>query len=152
MNYNRIIHLRKENQFFFLIFFRPVCIIGDRNCSELEQRGRHMRSCIVPGLSMCFERIDWAIQCGFCTFRSWSFPEAGENSIEPQHYCLRNTFDFQFHIPGLSEVWYRAWFGTRRPWVQVPQPGPSPYAIIDTMVVYGDFLLLLQYPLIWVIS
>ena len=29
---------------------------------------------------------------------------------------------------------------------------PSPYAIIDTMVVYGDFLLLLQYPLIWVIS
>ena len=25
---------------------------------------------------------------------------------------------------GLSEVWYRAWFGTRRPWVQVPQPGP----------------------------
>ena len=43
-------------------------------------------------------------------------------------------------------------FGTKRPWVQVPQPGPSPYAIIDTMVVYGDFLLLLQYPLIWVIS
>ena len=29
---------------------------------------------------------------------------------------------------------------------------PSPYAIIDTMVVYGDFLLLLQYPLFWVIS
>ena len=46
----------------------------------------------------------------------------------------------------------RQLFGTRRPWVQVPQPGPSPYAIIDTMVVYGDLLLLLQYTLILVIS
>ncbi len=36
---------------------------------------------------------------------------------------LRNIFNF---ISGLSEVWYRAWFGTRRPWVQVPQPGPKP--------------------------
>ena len=26
---------------------------------------------------------------------------------------------------GFSEVWYRAWFGTKRPWVQVPQPGPK---------------------------
>ena len=26
---------------------------------------------------------------------------------------------------GLSEVWYRAWFGTKRPWVRVPQPGPK---------------------------
>ena len=26
---------------------------------------------------------------------------------------------------GFSEVWYRAWFGTKRPWVQVPQPGPT---------------------------
>ena len=26
---------------------------------------------------------------------------------------------------GLSEVWYRAWFGTKRPWVRIPQPGPE---------------------------
>ena len=43
-------------------------------------------------------------------------------------------------------------FGTRMPRVRVSPLGPSPYAIMDTMVVYGDFLLLLQYPLIWVIS
>ena len=23
-------------------------------------------------------------------------------------------------ISGCSEAWYRAWFGTRRPWVQIP--------------------------------
>ena len=36
--------------------------------------------------------------------------------------------------------------------VRVLLPAPSPYAIIDTMVVYGDGPLLLQYTLIWVIS
>ena len=43
-------------------------------------------------------------------------------------------------------------FGFKMPGVRISPLGPSPYAIIDTMVVYGDFLLLLQYPLIWVIS
>ena len=35
-------------------------------------------------------------------------------------FCLYKS------ISGFSEVWYRAWFGTKRPWVQVPQPGPLP--------------------------
>ena len=29
------------------------------------------------------------------------------------------------YISGCGEVWYRAWFGTKRPWVQVPPLGPK---------------------------
>ena len=41
----------------------------------------------------------------------------------PLPTCLTTTA--KNRISGFSEVWYRAWFGTKRPWVQVPQPGPK---------------------------
>ena len=47
---------------------------------------------------------------------------------DPLPTCLTTTKKSpakQPNISGFSEVWYRAWFGTKRPWVQVPQPGPS---------------------------
>ena len=37
---------------------------------------------------------------------------------------LTTTANNSNFISGLSEVWYRAWFGTKRPWVRIPQPGP----------------------------
>ena len=46
----------------------------------------------------------------------------------PLPTCLTTTKKHpakQPNISGFSEVWYRAWFGTKRPWVQVPQPGPK---------------------------
>ena len=40
---------------------------------------------------------------------------------------------------GFSEVWYRAWFGTKRPWVQVPQPGPCRVFITDLSYEHSTF-------------
>lgn len=37
-----------------------------------------------------------------------------------------NTLAFKNKcISGCGEVWYRAWFGTKRPWVQVPSLRPQ---------------------------
>ena len=45
---------------------------------------------------------------------------------------IKKRLDFSIHIryniqaaSGCGEVWYRAWFGTKRPWVQVPSLRPS---------------------------
>ena len=37
-----------------------------------------------------------------------------------------------FRASGCGEVWYRAWFGTKRPWVQVPSL--RPYRVFITQV------------------
>ena len=52
-------------------------------------------------------------------------------------------------ITGLSEVWYRAWFGTKRPWVRIPQPGPG--KALETYVsgAFSHFLDMFRYILVY---
>ena len=41
---------------------------------------------------------------------------------------------------GCGEAWYRAWFGSKRPWVQIPPLGPNndnPNYIIQVGNVFG---------------
>ena len=53
-------------------------------------------------------------------------------------------------ISGLSEVWYRAWFGTKRPWVRIPQPGPEKLygyrqLVSIELFLFLDFILLVEH-------
>ena len=43
---------------------------------------------------------------------------------------------------GRGEAWYRAWFGSKRPWVQIPPLGPCRDDGFDTMVSRLSSLLL----------
>ena len=46
-----------------------------------------------------------------------------------------------FRASGCGEVWYRAWFGTKRPWVQVPSLRPFRVFTRDLTCEYSIFLL-----------
>ena len=39
-------------------------------------------------------------------------------------------------VSGCGEVWYRAWFGTKRPWVQVPPLGPEKDKVFKEFLVF----------------
>ena len=52
-------------------------------------------------------------------------------------------------ISGCGEAWYRAWFGSKRPWVRIPPLGPNndnPNYIIQVGNVFG-FIISIEYVL-----
>lgn len=123
---------------------------SEKILSESEKIGLHFPclSCIISALSgpphngipAAFVQFGIALGLGACNTpqvrEKSETPKALEKpqffapphlakSLEhrPLTTCLTTTA--KNRISGFSEVWYRAWFGTKRPWVQVPQPGPK---------------------------
>ena len=101
----------------FLAFFRISVynILAPQGLiSDLKKRGGYFHSMqrISIGVLCCLRVL--VVQ----NLTHLRYDKNGEHFIKFWHKIpFAKTFNF---ISGLSEVWYRAWFGTRRPWVQVP--------------------------------
>ena len=49
-----------------------------------------------------------------------------KTNITPQYYLTNRRYEsIIVTISGCGEVWYRAWFGSKRPWVRIPSLRPK---------------------------
>ena len=84
-----------------------------------RQIGNESLSACTAQQKRPFRRTAKHMRADLCNTRGTdNFPVAFSSRMMYNQFLTKR-------IAGLSEVWYRAWFGTKRPWVRIPQPGPE---------------------------